>query len=124
MYWKVKVKLLEIFQKFDGLGTCFSTIIDRDGQEDTAWPASSVGSAPDCQSGDREFDPGQATYLCENRPWPFSPTSVSSRAVVSYWHKYVHLVLVTCLERLSMPRNSVSRLTDRRYMTERLLNTA
>ena len=68
--------------------------------------------------------PGQAAYLCEDWLWPFSPTSVSSRTVVSYWHKYVHLVLVTCLERLSMPRNSVSRLTDRRYMTEKLLNTA
>ena len=64
--------------------------------------------------------PGQATNLCEDWPWPFSPTSDSSRAVVSYWHKYVHYVLVTCLERLSMPSNSVSRLlTDRRYMTER-----
>ena len=39
------------------------------------------------------------------------PTADSSRAVVSYWRKYGHLVLVNCLG--SLPRNSVDRLTDR-----------
>ena len=35
------------------------------------------------------------------------------KTVVSYWRKYVHLVLVTRrLEGLSLPRNSVVRLTD------------
>ena len=35
------------------------------------------------------------------------------RAVVSYWRKYVHIVLVYSLESLSLPLNSVVRLTDR-----------
>ena len=38
------------------------------------------------------------------------PSADSKRAVVSYWRKNVHLVLVTCLE--GLPRNSVDRLTD------------
>ena len=33
-------------------------------------------------------------------------------AVVSYWRKYVHKVLVNRLVGLSMPRKSVVRLTD------------
>ena len=39
----------------------------------------------------------------------------SSRAVVSYWQKDVHLVLVNCLG--SLPRNSVVRLIDHLNMT-------
>ena len=39
------------------------------------------------------------------------------RAVVSYWQKYVHEVLVNRLGGLSMPRKSVVRLTDRPDMT-------
>ena len=39
------------------------------------------------------------------------PSADSSRAVVNYWRKDVHLVLV------SLPRNSVVRLTDRLDMT-------
>ena len=39
------------------------------------------------------------------------PTADSSRAVVSYWRKYGHLVQVNRLGSLS--RNSVDRLTDR-----------
>ena len=54
--------------------------------------------------------------------------SIFDNGTSCYWgpmaHKYVHLVLVTCLERLGMPRNSVSMLTDHSYMTEKLLNTA
>ena len=39
------------------------------------------------------------------------PTAESCMAVVSYWRKYGHLVLVNRLG--SLPRNSVDRLTDR-----------
>ena len=41
----------------------------------------------------------------------------SRRAVVSYWVKYVHEVLVNRLGGLSLPRKSVVRLTDRPDMT-------
>ena len=54
--------------------------------------------------------PGLATYF-------LSPSAFSRRAVVSYWQKYVHEVLVNCLGGLSLPRKSVVRLTDRPDMT-------
>ena len=41
-----------------------------------------------------------------------SPSAFARRAVVSYWQKYVHEVLVNCLGGLSPPRKSVARLTD------------
>ena len=41
----------------------------------------------------------------------------SSKAVVSYWHKYVHLGLINPLGGLILSRNSESRLTDRLGMT-------
>ena len=41
----------------------------------------------------------------------------SRRAVVRYWRKYVHEVLVNRLGGLSLPRKSVVRLTDRPDMT-------
>ena len=41
----------------------------------------------------------------------------SSGAVVSYWRKYVHEVLVNRLGGLSLPRKSGARLTDRPDMT-------
>ena len=41
----------------------------------------------------------------------------SRRAVVSYWRKYVHEVLVNRLGGLSLPRKSVVGLTDRPDMT-------
>ena len=44
-------------------------------------------------------------------------SAFSRRAVVSYWRKYVHEVLVNCLGGLSLPRKSVVRLTDRPDMT-------
>ena len=53
---------------------------------------------------------GMATYFC------FS-FRFFKRAVVSYWQKYVHEVLVNGLGGLSLPRNSVVRLTDRSDMT-------
>ena len=46
-----------------------------------------------------------------------SPSAFSRRAVVSYWLKYVHEVLVNCLGGLSLPRKSVVRLTDCPDMT-------
>ena len=54
--------------------------------------------------------PGLATYFL------FS-SAFSRRAVVSYWRKYVHEVLVNRLGGLSLPRKSVVRLTDRPDMT-------
>ena len=52
--------------------------------------------------------------------WPYtfvSPSSDSRRAVVSYWRKNVHEVLVNRLGGLSLPRKSVVRVTDRPDMT-------
>ena len=52
--------------------------------------------------------------------WPHtfvSPSADSRRAVVSYWRKYVHEVLVNRLGGLSLPRKSMVRLTDRPDMT-------
>ena len=52
--------------------------------------------------------------------WPHtfvSPSADSRGAVVSYWPKYVHEVLVNRLGGLSLPRKSVVRLTDRPDMT-------
>ena len=52
--------------------------------------------------------------------WPHtfvSPSTDSRRAVVSYWRKYVHEVLVNHLGGLSLPRKSVVRLADRPDMT-------
>ena len=46
-----------------------------------------------------------------------SPSAFSRRAVVSYWRKYVHEVLVNRLGGLSLPRKSVVRLTDRPDLT-------
>ena len=46
-----------------------------------------------------------------------SPSADSRGAVVSYWRKYVHEVLVNRLGGLSLPRKSVARLTDRPGMT-------
>ena len=51
-----------------------------------------------------------------NSVWPHtfaSPSADSRGAVVSYWRKYVHEVLVNRLEGLSLPRKSVVRLTGR-----------
>ena len=46
-----------------------------------------------------------------------SASAGSRRAVVSYWRKYVHKVLVKCLGGLSLSRKSVVRLTDCPNMT-------
>ena len=47
--------------------------------------------------------------------WPhtfISPSADSRRAVVVYWRKYLHEVLVNRLGGLSLPRKSMVRLTD------------
>ena len=54
--------------------------------------------------------PGLATFFR-------FPSAFSRRAVVSYWRKYLHEVLVNRLGGLSLPRKSVVRLTDRPDMT-------
>ena len=46
-----------------------------------------------------------------------SPSADSRRAVVSYWQKYAHEVLVNRLGGLSLPRKSVIRLIDSPDMT-------
>ena len=46
-----------------------------------------------------------------------SSSAFLRRAVVSYWRKYVHEVLVNRLGSLSLPRKSVVRLTERPDMT-------
>ena len=52
------------------------------------------------------------------RPHTFvSPSADSRRAVVSYWRKYVHEVLVNRFRGLSLLRKSVVRITDRPDMT-------
>ena len=56
--------------------------------------------------------PGLATYSTF-----VSPSADSRGAVVSYWRKYVHEVLVNRLGGLSLPRKSVVRLTGRSDMT-------
>ena len=76
------------------------------------WPgrvAQSVGHLTR-KSGVLGSIPGLATYFV-------SPSAFSRRAVVSYWRKYVHEVLVNRLGGLSLPRKSVVRLTDRPDMT-------
>ena len=55
--------------------------------------------------------PNLATYF------RFSFRCFSRGAVVSYWRKYVHEVLINRLGGLSLPRKSVVRLTDRPDMT-------
>ena len=46
-----------------------------------------------------------------------SPSAFSRRAVVSYWRKYVHEVLVNRLGGVSLPWKSVVRLIDHPNMT-------
>ena len=69
----------------------------------------------------RVDDPGSITIDCisdSDIVLTFvSPSAFSRRAVVSYWRKYVHEVLVNRLRGLSLPRKSVVRLTDRPDMT-------
>ena len=76
------------------------------------WPgcvAQSVGHLTR-KSGVLGSIPGLATYF------RFLPL-FSRRAVVSYWRKYVHEVLVNRLGGLSLPRKCVVRVTDHPDMT-------
>ena len=68
----------------------------------------------------------KGTWLVSQGSWVRYPTwqhtfvsssACSRRAVVCYWRKYVHEVLVNRLGGLSLPRKSVVRLTDRPDMT-------
>ena len=59
-------------------------------------------------------------FCCCNPVWQHTfviPSALLRRAVVSYWRKYVHEVLVNRLGGLSLPRKIVVRLTDRPDMT-------
>ena len=70
-------------------------------------------------SGQREIVVSQGSWV-RYPVWQHtfvSPSAFSRRAVVSYWRKYVHEVLVNRLGGLSLPRKSVVRLTDRPDMT-------
>ena len=52
--------------------------------------------------------------------WPHtfnSPSTDSRRAVVSYWRKFVHEVLVNYIGGLRLPMKSVVRITDHPDMT-------
>ena len=76
-----------------------------------AGPRSAVGRAPDSLS--------QGSWV-RYPVWPHtfvSPSADSRGAVVSYWRKYVHKVLVNRLGGLGLPRKSMVRLTDRPDMT-------
>ena len=73
-----------------------------------------------------QFGPGRVAQSVSQGSWVrypvwqhtfVSPSAFSRRAVVSYWRKYVHEVLVNRLGGLSLPRKSVVRLTDRPDMT-------
>ena len=60
---------------------------------------------------------GKFRTCCTCKHTFVSPSAFSRRAVVSYWQKYVHEVLVNRLGGLSLRRKSVVRLTDRPDMT-------
>ena len=75
----------------------------------TAGPRSAVGSMINSRARGPRSIPGPAYFR-------FSFLD-SRRAVVSYWRKYVHEVLVNHLGDISLPRKSVVRLTDCPDMT-------
>ena len=76
-----------------------------------AGPRSAIGREPDSKVRGPGFDTWSGNILS------FLLPLFSRRAVVSYWRKYVHEVLVNRLGGLSLPRKSVVRLTDRPDMT-------
>ena len=83
-----------------------------------------LGASLTANQGIADLSPGPATYFhgdLYNFNGHSPPSADSRRADVSFWRNYVHQVLVNRLERLSLPRNSVVRLTKRCYMTEILL---
>ena len=72
---------------------------------------SKVGSMSDSGARGRRFD-----TISDHLLFIF-PSADSRRGLVSYWQKYLHLVLVDLLGGLSLPRNSMIRLIDGPYMT-------
>ena len=73
-------------------------------------PHSAVSRAPNsCQRSWVRYPVWPHTFV--------SPSADLRRAVVSYWRKYVHEVLVNRLGSLSLPRKSVVRINDRPDMT-------
>ena len=67
-----------------------------------AGPHSAVGSVSDSRVRGPGFSIQPHTFV--------SPSADSRRAVVSYWRKYMHKVLVNRLGGLGLPRKSVVRL--------------
>ena len=75
---------------------------------------------PGCVAQSLGHPTGKSGVLGSIASWQHtfvSPSAFSRRAVVSYWRKYVHEVLVNRLGGLSLPRKSVVRFTDRPDMT-------
>ena len=68
-----------------------------------------VVSVESCRAAWRSQEPEVSGSLY-GPPYSFvSPSADSRRAVVSYWQKCVHEVLVNRLDGLSLPRKSVNR---------------
>ena len=76
-----------------------------------AAPHSAVGSASDSKAR------GPRVRNAVRPHTFFSSSADSRRAVVSYWRKYVHEVLLNRFGGLNLPRKSVDKLTDRPDMT-------
>ena len=79
---------------------------DRARSEEAAGPRSAVGRTPDSLVRGPGFDTLSGHILS------FLLPADSRGAVVSYWRKHVHEVLVNRLGGLSLPGKSVVRLTD------------
>ena len=74
------------------------------------WPHDTVSNMFDSKARGPGFDTWSGyTFI--------SPSTDSRRAVPCYWQKYERFVLVNRLIGLSLPRNSVLRLTDPPDMT-------
>ena len=83
----------------------------RDILHTRARPRSAIGRAPASYVRGPGFDTRSGNIIS------FLLPLFSRRAIVSYWRKYVHEVLVNGLGGLCLPRKSVVRLTDRPDMT-------
>ena len=83
--------------------------------EPMAGRSSSIGSVSTWHASGPSSIPISGTFfrgdLVMKNSYGHSPSSADSRrAVVSYWQKNVHYILVNCLG--GLPRNSVVRVTD------------
>ena len=84
--------------------------------------SSAVGSMSDYRYRDCEFKAQAGHITCVEIDYShFPPPTDTKRPAVSYWLKYMHLVLVNHLRGPCLPRDLVSRLTDHCNMTEILL---